>query len=321
MRLAVGKRTLLVSDANYRILRIYCASHVLEEVEEHAFEWALDRGIEFSAVTRAWRDSLLPLIRVVELPLVDLFSESERARLEILHNRDSDDIPTAKLALLVGARVLSRDRRLLECVYGPDIDYDGHVDWLDKLSALGDLAVLDSSMQFAFLLGANIFEAVWSAAVSIAKRLPTPILLSALAMVAIGYRQFVPPERRSSFLAIIMDLGKSLGQVFIESMEFRSYALDRFRALAEPQSVPRMAINDGMYQKSVLLRSSIYYLARNLEVGMSAAELKDEIDLHLGRAFGSQSVRTELQGSPSFVEIARGRYQLGGTRVNWEREC
>ena len=70
------QRTTLVTAANARVLRLFCASHVPEEVEEHAAEWAAEGKVDVDELLRRWRSEYVPLLRRVEVPY-ELLTDDE----------------------------------------------------------------------------------------------------------------------------------------------------------------------------------------------------------------------------------------------------
>jgi predicted nucleic acid-binding protein len=129
-----GQRTILWTATNSGVFRLFCAEHVVEEVEEHLERWATKKKLDIEAARRAWVDFYRPLLRVVEVAS-DLTSLEESERLQALATRggphgDPDDVPTATLALLIGAPLLSKDNNALRAVYGDDFDRTAHKQWL-----------------------------------------------------------------------------------------------------------------------------------------------------------------------------------------------
>jgi predicted nucleic acid-binding protein len=176
-----NQRTILCNAANSGVLRLFCATHVVEEVHEHAAEWATTQGLDPAAVQAVWETSYLPLLRCVAIP-ESLTTARENERLAVLASPtsrygDPDDVPTATLALLLGAPFLSKDASPLRAVYGEGVDHLAHAHWLHALSAGGDLGPLSQYMQTAsmamFALGYGIYAGVRG----LARRIPLPWLM------------------------------------------------------------------------------------------------------------------------------------------------
>lgn len=98
-------RTLMLSAANSGVLRLFCAPHVLEEVDEHLEEWSAHKGLDPAVVRAAWTSDLAPLLRCVDVP-DGLTTVAEQQRLNYLglppettNYCDPDDVPTARAML------------------------------------------------------------------------------------------------------------------------------------------------------------------------------------------------------------------------------
>jgi predicted nucleic acid-binding protein len=111
------EQTIMLTAANSGLLRLYCARHVLDEVDEHHATWALAKDLPAADVLHSWRQNYLPLLRRVDPP-IGLLTADEQARIDVLHVRDPDDVPSATLALLLQAPLVSGDKRLTQAVYG-----------------------------------------------------------------------------------------------------------------------------------------------------------------------------------------------------------
>ncbi len=91
-------RTILANATNSGILRLFCAEHVVEGVEEHLAEWADQKPVDPDRAGHVWRTMLLPMLRCVDVPDALLTSaEAERiAALALIGGppSDPDDVPT-----------------------------------------------------------------------------------------------------------------------------------------------------------------------------------------------------------------------------------
>jgi hypothetical protein len=101
----------LTNAANVGVLRLFCAQHVLDEVVEHSASWTEGTAVTRSIVLRRWLTEYLPQIRVLQADdLPDgLLTPDEKGRIDQLQLDDTDDVPSAALALLLGAFYLTRD--------------------------------------------------------------------------------------------------------------------------------------------------------------------------------------------------------------------
>ena len=309
-----NQRTILCSAANSGVLRLFCAEHVVEEVYRHAGEWATTQGLDPVAVEVLWETSYLPLLRCVAIP-ENLTTARENARLAVLANPtcrygDPDDVPTATLALLLGAPLLSKDASPLRAVYGEGFDHLAHANWLHALSAGGDLGPLSQYMQMAsmtmFALGYGLYAGVRG----LARRVPLPWLVVGGA-VAIGLGSlFIPPadKRRArttagSFLAGSLQL---VGEIAMS----HSAAKRQFDTLA----APRPSWEDVAHEVGgdrALMRYSLYHLARSSSSDLSAAELRERLRLDDRVPRGEAKVRAVLRAGSCFEQIHPGRFQVG----------
>src|SRR5450759_627050 len=221
--LKTGRRTALLDASNGYGLRPFCPSHVAMEVEEHFSEWVAGHADEAEA-RLLFEGQYRPLLRVVTVPSGPLHTD-EATRIRRLEDRDPDDIPTAILALMLDAPVLTRDSALLRAVHGEDVDLDQHGKWVDLALAgrvLGDTDRAAWGATAVIQLGGYAGVAGLRSLVRIFGRLPLPaqvILLGAAgAALFIGRSQLVAAGRssRESLAAIANQLGPVVGQLLSE---------------------------------------------------------------------------------------------------------
>ena len=136
-----GHRTVLTTAANEGVFRLYCASHIFDEFEEHGQRWSAEYGIDYVVYRQCWEEQYLPLARLVDTSRLDeLLSPDEQQRISEL--TDSDDIPSVTLALAIQAVYLSEDRRPHYTVYNFKTTLEERTDWLRPLMAASDHAQL-----------------------------------------------------------------------------------------------------------------------------------------------------------------------------------
>lgn len=63
-----GRQTVMLTVANQNVVRLYCAPHVVNEVEEHHAEWTDGEMVGAAEFLRCWEQQHLPLLRVVGPP-------------------------------------------------------------------------------------------------------------------------------------------------------------------------------------------------------------------------------------------------------------
>lgn len=177
------QQTTMITAANSGLLRLYCAGHVLNEVEEHSAEWALKKGLAPAVVREAWERTYLPLLRWVDPP-TGLLTPREQERMEVLLTRDRDDVPSATLALLLQAPLISSDKRPTEAVYGPETAARKRSELLEVLRLTSDMVQLGQMGRVAAFVPFAASSTLLKLAVDAAKANP---LVALLVTGAVGY--------------------------------------------------------------------------------------------------------------------------------------
>jgi predicted nucleic acid-binding protein len=305
-------RTVLITAANAGAIRLYAASHVIDEVAEHTERWARESGDLSPAAFRArWEDEYLPLVRVIEDERLseELLGHEERARLHRLAEVDPDDVPSAILALALGAFFLSEDRRAVQAVYGDCADLGEHRNWLAMLRSGGNAGEL-GTMVFAaamvptLAVGGTIEAGRWvSRSLS-----PWALLPIGAGLVALAYR-YVSKER---WVGLGGGVGKlALGLMYLHANYLREY--ERFRAAAAPTPTWEELAGE-VDRPSLLQRGCMHTLARSADGCLSASALAPSLPA-LGIGQGEALVRQALRGSGCFHQPYAGRWQVGHPAV------
>jgi hypothetical protein len=141
--------TALVTVANTRGARIYCAAHVIDEFVKYREVWAAHYRVSAAAYQDAFVSFYRPLVRTVPTDgLEEMLLPDERARLDVLRVEDSDDVPTATLAIALGAVPITKDHAPWKAVHGAPTDAL-HLDlWLSRLMSIGDRAETEKLLSF-----------------------------------------------------------------------------------------------------------------------------------------------------------------------------
>lgn len=310
-----GQRTIMVNAANTGALRLYCAPHVVEEVDRQLSGWATIQNVDPRIARTVWCDDVCPLLRCVQVP-EGLTSGDESERLAILADPDHrygdpDDLPTATLALLLSAPLLSRDKSPLRAVYGEKLDYQRHIDWQDQLRAAGDLAPLD-----ALVSGwESLFMAVGVGAVSstrrIMNRVTGPNLLFVGVLGALAFHAVVPTHikrRLASTMGAI--LAAPMGE-YLAATDLQRTADEDFRLLTPRTPDWDQAARDVGSARG-LARACLLALASAPPSNLSARELTQQLNSVFGLTTSEAKVRATLRSTNCFTEPSRGRFQVGG---------
>ncbi|MBN9375601.1 MAG: hypothetical protein J0I40_09470 [Cellulomonas sp.] len=309
-----GQRTVLVTAANSGVLRLFCARHVMEEVEEHQAEWATQKGVSVPLVHAVWLDTLAPLLRCVEVP-TGLAVAGEQRRLDALDVRgsklgDPDDVPTATLALLLGAPLLSRDHKPLIAVYGADIDHVALGRWLPRLYDGGDVGATGSFLQSVELLGSVLGRGVFVGLRELAGRVPWPWLLLGGVAAGAAVHVFVPSATQRKVGSVLGDGLLSAVGLVAEMARLRAEAETRFEALL-PDQPSWNQIRNELGAAAGLTRACLYQLARSPRSDQSAVELSALLGEVGVRPRGPAVVRAALRRQACFDEPYPGRFQVG----------
>ncbi|MBL8776751.1 MAG: hypothetical protein JNK12_12485 [Acidimicrobiales bacterium] len=301
------RRTTLVSGANAGLFRLLCAEHVVEEVEEHSREWT-DGPTEHRAFLGAWREEYLPLLRVVPIDdqLEATLSTDERRRIELLRDVDPDDVPSAVLALVLGAFYLTNDRHAFEAVYGGEQSFGAHSDWVGLLGAAGDAGELGKLVQGSthslLIAGAGMVEVVrW-----LANRYGHVVALAVASSISLAL--VASPQRRHR----MRSFAKGVGELAFSLLAEQQSASEQFaQALC---ATPSWADLSASKPDGVLLRASLRTLARSGRSPRRASELAGLLPA-LGVPQGEDKVRATLRSCDAFQEVYRGRWQVGTARA------
>ena len=302
-----GRRTVLVTAANGGFLRLFCAEHVYEEVIEHSSDWAADGQVTRDAFLRRWLLEYLPLIRVVQIGEGHLawLSPAELDRVRHLAEpcQDPDDVPSAVLALLLEAFFLSEDVKPLRAVYG-DADLSGHREWVGILKAGGDAGQLGKAFSLVVNTTVLISEGLASGARRIAAA-TSPWLLVAAAIGAAWWYMNLPASTRQR----VASAAKSVLNCALGAAVAYQEVQDQFTSTA-PKTPGWASLAADLPPSAALGRACLHALARSCRCNLSAAELTKELP-YLGIAQGEAKVRQVLRDAGPFIEVWRGRWQVG----------
>jgi predicted nucleic acid-binding protein len=296
-------RTVLLTGAHSRSFRLYCARHVLDEVQEHSPRWASELGIPHQAYLDCWRDQFLPYVRLVNTSgLRGLLSPEEGARIDAL--KDRDDVPSATLALALGAFYLTEDAEARFAVYGVDADAPERRNWLAPLQCGGDAGELQKLERVAFALPAAAIAGGFSFGGWLYKKSPW-ILAGAMALGLFAAARV----KRETYRALGRGLGEAASR-FGEAVLWPYYEnSERFRAMAPriPSWETLLEAND---RESVLARSCLCTLARRRKCPMTAGEIATALP-RLGIGQNAQRIGRILRTHECFFEPYQRHWQVG----------
>jgi predicted nucleic acid-binding protein len=308
---ATGLRTAFL-DAGSIGLRFLVPDHVVDEMKEHLPEWV--GGTDLARVQSIFDQHYVPILRVVTVSPGPLFPE-EAARLARLAEKDEDDVPTARLAMLLHAPVLTRDKPLLCAVHGEDADIEERAEWLRIALAGRALSESDREMWYT-LLGleglAHAGIAGIEQLVGAIQKLPPAVQLSIL--VGVGGAVILGRQSIADFL-------RTAGKRFLDAVTPMVTAWGKERELAyawiqasrPPLEVPLSATGVPTLppaEPASLARGSLYALAR-ARIGLTPAQLASLLRTSFTIPATDAQVYAVLRTQPAFHPLPDGRWQVG----------
>lgn len=306
-----GGRTTLITAANQQAVRLYCAEHVVEEVEEHALEWCREKGEGVSTFLATWSTTYLPLIRVVTNPPEDLLLPDEADRVAKLKSPiggDPDDVPSAVLATLLGAVYLTRDSRPAKAAYGMGRDPDELKQWLDILRAGGDAGQLGVAFEMSLLVVGTPIMGIASAYGALTKSLPVLarilIAVGLLGLAAWGVSKLDDDTRD-----VLVELGSAIASFAGAMMGERAGALRLIENAAVVVPPPDAEVAN-LSRRRLVARRLIRELARSRAGCLTVASLAAEIRAD-GLLVSENTVRSVLRTYACFDEVYREWWQVG----------
>lgn len=292
--------------AELGVLRLFAGSHVYDEMNEHLSEFMIGQGLDPSVAESIWRGGFLPAVRFVDttqFPLSD-------PRVLAVRDRDTDDLPTAILACLLGIKALSEDHDLVD--YGLATGRP----WLDLVfaaerSAVGQTVTVGAAGGVA-LTGATIEQGFRGLRRMSSDPTGQKVLWGAAILVILGLiiylineptRRWVAPRAR----ALVSGL-KDGGAWTLSGLVKVSVDLAEGRATLRAALVSHVEARDEVTQTARILAGS----SRPLSTRDLAALLWNYQRVP---AAALAKAGTLLRRNPAFVEVAPGCWELGSHRL------
>jgi predicted nucleic acid-binding protein len=300
------RRTILVTGANTRAFRLFCADHVIEEVERHARRWATELQVDYSLFIKTWNSTYVPLLRRVDTSSLEtMLLPDERARVEQLRTRrDPDDVPSVTLALAMGALFLTEDKAPYEAVHGRKTNRTEIRAWLSLLRDGGNAEELNKINSVTLFFPLASIAAVFSAGRWLHAR-------SALAMLGVCIASavgavLVPQSLYRRGWMTIKDVVSTVGDGLIMP---QLQASQRVRSALSP--FPNWSeLVQGSTPDDALARACLYQLARSRNSPSRPGQLARELP-SLGISTAAARVGKMLHQRQCFYEPYRGKWQIG----------
>lgn len=283
--------TSLLSGLHRQVVRLYIASHVFAEMERDLPDFARERGCACNAFAR-WQADYLPWIRVVDVP--STWGLDDPA-VQAVFGRHAVDGPTAQLASTLGCPTLAEDQDLVDNGFGSK-------DWLQLTLHTGGLAFQSETLQVIYVPSALAVE-LGKAAVGAFMRAP-----ASAQVLAVGVCMWLVYNARDS--EAFKAKAKAAGAGALQGAQ---WAMPRIEQLRTWQA----AGEEEWSRQRVLaapVRSLEQALAQMLSTALQpllAGDLARSIDFDGDLQERTRVIRQVLNFSPAFVEVSRGRWQLG----------
>ena len=301
-------RTILLTAANTGALRLYLASHVVDEVSEHGARWALEAGVDPVDFMDCWRHEYLPLARVVsdhDLS-IDLLGETERARVEKLISADSDDVPSAILALCLEAFFLSHDRAALEAVYGAGVVLEAHRSWLEVLRSPGEAAELGKVVWLSAITPGALISLAVESGRWIAEKVPPRVLVA----LALGGAWLIHGRASARNWRRLRD-GVGTGLLAISDLYIGCVQAQRTFAQASAPRPDWSGLAECLPTEALIIRACMTALAADPSGRRSGPRLAGGELARLGIAVTPEMVDRYLRDTGCFRLLEDGLWQLG----------
>lgn len=304
-----GTTTTFVNAANARLLRVFAHQQVVEEVFENLEDWAEQFGTSKSQLYDWWTTSYLPLLRAIPwpVPLSDMLTPDELARIEILRVRDADDVPTATLAIILGAAFISEDEAPVEAVYGEKYNREKVAKWVSVLKAGSSAGEVMRLQAGAILIPTAVGRSMWTLGRDI-WRWNRPVAIG-LGVCGIGATIALARKASPEASRILLEGTLKIGEVLGEVVDYGDRAFEEFRN-ARPRTPELEDLCCELGRGAVLHRATLQTASRIRRATLSARELADKLPI-LGVGQRDQLVRATLRTSGAFRERHKGRWALG----------
>jgi predicted nucleic acid-binding protein len=300
-----GEPTALVTIANTRAARIYCATHVIDEFIKYQEVWAGHYRVSPAAYQDAFVSFYRPLVRTVPTDgLEEMLSRDELARLDILRVEDADDVPTATLAIALGALPITKDHAPWKAVHGARTDA-AHLDlWLSRLMSIGDRAETEKLLSFtlAGVAAPGVAALHWGAKLY----RHSPLAFGITATLIVGAAFCVPPPMyRSGWDAIKIGIGNFNDAIMTPNVQ----ANDELQRELPPFPAWEDLVAETS-RDAALARACLYRLARSRRTPATVGRIVEDLPT-LGIGQEAPRVGKVLRRYPCFAELAPKWWQVG----------
>jgi len=290
-----GELTSLLVALHHDTARMFISRHVFDEVAEHLSRRAVESGIEPTKALVIWQHLFLPVIRVVDVPAT--WGRKDR-RVRGVLTSDADDAPSARLAIaLAPCYVITDDSDLIDNGFGTR-------SWLTSAHGFANYAQVEMGTDAAW--GSTVLTTGLGAAlVRGFLRLPAGGQIAAVLVGAAILFWWRSSGR------MVRNLGALKGTIatFVEGLtpliQLVATRHCEAKVVWAQHSLPP-AVEPTLEE----------LVARILAMqphpgGLLAGDVARALDIPGNLKKRTHAVRQILPRSSAFVEVSRGRWQLG----------
>ena len=297
MEAATGLDSLVRRLVQTERVPCFVADHVPGEIEEHLEEICGSR-VDPAEAFRVYRESMAPLLRVVELPIGEYLRPEIAGIRQPAPDGDPDDWPTLALAAFLGpALVVTSDHVFYRLGYGKAERWTAGAGVLRKAAELEGRHI---DRLFMTVFSARLASLGVRGLVDVTRRLPWLLPIVGL---GIGWLVGVMWQRRDGVrdgLTALWDemLSPVVHQILGELKEFGELRT----SLA--------TVQDPSWRTESLAERCARLLARSGEP-MTPTELRDALGARSDDRITTAEIRRCISAHPSFHRFPGERYQVG----------
>ncbi len=289
-----GRLTSLIVALDSDTYRLFIPRHILMEIERNLPGYAAGRGVDAGEALRRWRRYYLIYARIVDVPAA---WGAAHAQVGEVLRRHPVDAPTARLAAaLARCCVLTEDGDLTDYGFGSK-------KWLPLAHAGANHAEVDIAVTSVGMPSALAGMAIWETGRALA-RASRGVQFAALLVTAAAAYWWQKDGRAERHLQQLKMTSRKAWDV-VSPIAFELLAMYSSAIQIQDQFTVQSADTTALSERIARV------LALGPDDGMLAREVADAVGMTESPQYAATKIRAVLRSNAAFVEISRGRWQLG----------
>lgn len=289
-----GRLTSLIVALDHDTYRLFIPRHVLIEVERDLPGYAVGRGVDPPLAVRRWRRYYLPYARIVDVPASWGATHPQVAE---FGQRHVTDAPTARLAAgLARSCVLTEDSDLTDYGFGA-------YNWLPLTHAGANHAEIEMAATAVGLPVGLTSLMIWESGRALV-RAPRGAQIAALVLMAGAAYWWRKDGRAERHLQQLKMTGRNVWRV-VSPIALELLAMYSTGVQTQSQFTVEQADVTSLSERVARV------LALGPDGGMLAREIAAATGMTESPEYAATKVRAVLRSDEAFVEVSRGRWQLG----------